>query len=88
MDMKTMRKTDRKILGFLQRERATAKKKDDVYAMAILNCLINDIKMYGYHDKIGLEVQMAIALDERDFKKYDFWKDLQKRIQTIQEQGA
>lgn len=53
-DIKKMSKDTRKLLGYLQREKHTAEKKNEVYRAVLLKTLIKSIREYGYFDNTEL----------------------------------
>lgn len=53
-DIKKMKKEDRKLLGWLQREKHVAEKKNEVYRAVLLKTLIKSIREYGYFDNTTL----------------------------------
>ena len=53
-DIKKMKKEDRKLLGWLQREKHVAEKKNEVYRAVLLKTLIKSIREYGYFDNTVL----------------------------------
>lgn len=53
-DIKKMSKDTRKLLGYLQREKHTAEKKNEVYRAVLLKTLIKSIREYGYFDDTEL----------------------------------